>query len=60
MYMPSFVLFLVIFILLMRCNCGRLFLAIGFQLFAVNDEKFMGTFVAPGAVSVIQNSDSFC
>jgi hypothetical protein len=59
--MPSFVLFLVmIVILLMRCNCGRLFLAIGFQLFAVNDEKFMGTFVAPGAVSVIQNSDSFC
>ncbi|KAF8751436.1 hypothetical protein HU200_012112 [Digitaria exilis] len=33
----------------------RLFLALGFELFAVNDEKFMDMFVAPGAVDTIQN-----
>ncbi|KAL5715463.1 Dynamin-related protein 5A [Ranunculus cassubicifolius] len=33
----------------------RLVLAIGLDLFAVNDEKFMDMFVAPGAVDVLQN-----
>ncbi|KQK09720.1 hypothetical protein BRADI_2g49747v3 [Brachypodium distachyon] len=33
----------------------RLFLALGFELFAVNDDKFMDMFVAPGAVDAIQN-----
>ncbi|PON40054.1 Dynamin superfamily [Parasponia andersonii] len=33
----------------------RLFLALGLDLFAVNDEKFMDMFVAPGAIDVLQN-----
>lgn len=33
----------------------RLFLALGFELFAVNDDKFMDMFVSPGAVDSIQN-----
>ncbi|EES03602.1 hypothetical protein BDA96_03G318000 [Sorghum bicolor] len=33
----------------------RLFLALGFELFAVSDDKFMDMFVAPGAVDAIQN-----
>ncbi|XP_062206853.1 dynamin-related protein 5A-like isoform X2 [Phragmites australis] len=33
----------------------KLFLALGFELFAVNDDKFMDMFVAPGAVDAIQN-----
>ncbi|GJN17683.1 hypothetical protein PR202_gb04772 [Eleusine coracana subsp. coracana] len=33
----------------------RLFLALGFELFAVNDERFMDMFVAPGSVDAIQN-----
>jgi len=33
----------------------RLFLALGFELFAINDDKFMNMFVAPGAVEAIQN-----
>ncbi|AQL00593.1 Dynamin-related protein 5A [Zea mays] len=33
----------------------RLFLALGFELFAVSDNKFMGMFVLPGAVDGIQN-----
>lgn len=30
-------------------------LAFGLDLFAVNDEKFMDMFVAPGAIDVLQN-----
>lgn len=30
-------------------------LALGLDLFAVNDEKFMDMFVAPGAIDVLQN-----
>lgn len=30
-------------------------LAIGLDLFAVNDEKFMDMFVAPDAIDVLQN-----
>ncbi|KAJ3671000.1 hypothetical protein LUZ60_008426 [Juncus effusus] len=33
----------------------RLFLVLGMDLFAVNDEKFMDMFVAPGAIEGIQN-----
>lgn len=33
----------------------RLLLALGLDLFAVNDEKFMDMFVAPGAADVLQN-----
>ncbi|KAF8409233.1 hypothetical protein HHK36_005307 [Tetracentron sinense] len=33
----------------------RLVVAIGLDLFAVNDEKFMDMFVAPGAIGVLQN-----
>ncbi|KAB2615903.1 dynamin-related protein 5A [Pyrus ussuriensis x Pyrus communis] len=33
----------------------RLVLAIGLDLFAVNDEKFMDMFVVPGAIDVLQN-----
>ncbi|KAM0919182.1 hypothetical protein ACQ4PT_008381 [Festuca glaucescens] len=33
----------------------RLFLALGFELFAVNDDKFMDMFVSPGAVDSIHN-----
>ncbi|CAO1944975.1 unnamed protein product [Urochloa humidicola] len=33
----------------------RLYLSLGFELFAVNDDKFMDMFVAPGAVDTIQN-----
>lgn len=29
--------------------------SIGIDLFAVNDEKFMEMFVAPGAIDVLQN-----
>ena len=29
--------------------------ALGLDLFAVNDEKFMDMFVAPGAIDVLQN-----
>ncbi|MFS7921449.1 putative Dynamin superfamily [Helianthus anomalus] len=30
-------------------------LALGLDLFAVNDEKFMDMFVAPGAIDALQN-----
>lgn len=30
-------------------------MALGLDLFAVNDEKFMDMFVAPGAIDVLQN-----
>ncbi|XP_020106035.1 dynamin-related protein 5A [Ananas comosus] len=33
----------------------RLFLALGLDLFAVSDEKFMDMFVAPGAIDVLQS-----
>ncbi|KAJ0250449.1 Dynamin-related protein 5A [Hirschfeldia incana] len=33
----------------------RLVVALGVDLFAVNDEKFMDMFVAPGAIDVLQN-----
>lgn len=33
----------------------RLVVALGLDLFAVNDEKFMDMFVAPGAIDVLQN-----
>ncbi|KAF5200329.1 Dynamin-related protein 5a [Thalictrum thalictroides] len=33
----------------------RLVVALGLDLFAVNDEKFMDMFVAPGALDVLQN-----
>ncbi|XP_047334889.1 dynamin-related protein 5A [Impatiens glandulifera] len=33
----------------------RLVVAVGLDLFAVNDEKFMDMFVAPGAIDVLQN-----
>ncbi|CDY50514.1 BnaC06g10080D [Brassica napus] len=33
----------------------RLVVALGVDLFAVNDEKFMDLFVAPGAIDVLQN-----
>lgn len=29
--------------------------ALGLDLFAVNDDKFMDMFVAPGAIDVLQN-----
>lgn len=29
--------------------------ALGLDLFAVNDERFMDMFVAPGAIDVLQN-----
>lgn len=29
--------------------------AVGLDLFAVNDEKFMDMFVAPGAIDILQN-----
>ncbi|XP_059283457.1 dynamin-related protein 5A [Lycium ferocissimum] len=33
----------------------RLFVALGLDLFAVNDEKFMDMFVAPGAIDSLEN-----
>lgn len=30
-------------------------LAIGLDLFAVNDERFMDMFIVPGAIDVLQN-----
>ncbi|XP_060189949.1 dynamin-related protein 5A [Lycium barbarum] len=33
----------------------RLFVALGLDLFAVNDEKFMNMFVAPGAIDSLEN-----
>ncbi|KAF7836715.1 dynamin-related protein 5A [Senna tora] len=33
----------------------RLVVALGLDLFAVNDEKFMDMFVAPGAIDILQN-----
>ncbi|KAJ0488624.1 putative dynamin GTPase [Helianthus annuus] len=33
----------------------RLMVALGLELFAVNDEKFMDMFVAPGAIDILQN-----
>ena len=29
--------------------------ALGLELFGVNDEKFMDMFVAPGAIDILQN-----
>lgn len=29
--------------------------ALGLDMFAVNDEKFMDMFVAPGAIDILQN-----
>ncbi|KAI5420408.1 dynamin-related protein 5A [Lathyrus oleraceus] len=37
----------------------RLVVALGLDLFAVNDEKFMDMFVAPGAIDVLQNEREF-
>nr|XP_010916099.1 dynamin-related protein 5A [Elaeis guineensis] len=37
----------------------RLFVAIGLDLFAVNDEKFMDMFVAPGAIDALQSERQF-
>lgn len=37
------------------CSRDRLVVALGLDLFAVNDEKFMDMFVAPGAIDVLQN-----
>ena len=37
------------------CSRDRIFVALGLDLFAVNDEKFMDMFVAPGAIDVLQN-----
>lgn len=37
------------------CSRDRLILAIGLDLFAVNDEKFMDMFVAPGAIDLLQS-----
>jgi len=44
-----------IVVLMMQCSHERLFIALGFELFAVKDDKFMNMFVAPGAVDAIQN-----
>ncbi|KAL3508684.1 hypothetical protein ACH5RR_028085 [Cinchona calisaya] len=33
----------------------RLMVALGLELFAVNDDKFMDMFVAPGAIDILQN-----
>ncbi|KAF5795160.1 putative Dynamin superfamily [Helianthus annuus] len=33
----------------------RLMVALGLELFTVNDEKFMDMFVAPGAIDILQN-----
>ena len=44
-----------IVVLMMQCSHERLFIALGFELFAVRDDKFMNMFVAPGAVEAIQN-----
>lgn len=33
----------------------RLMVALGLDLFAVNDEKFMDMLVAPGTIDVLQN-----
>ncbi|XP_072955811.1 dynamin-related protein 5A isoform X2 [Typha angustifolia] len=33
----------------------RLFLALGLDLFALNDEKFLDMFVAPGAIDILQS-----
>lgn len=37
------------------CSRDRLVLALGLDLFAVNDERFMDMFVALGAIDVLQN-----
>lgn len=37
------------------CSRDRLVLALGLDLFAVNDEKFMDMFVVPGAIDLLQN-----
>lgn len=37
------------------CSRERLVVALGLDLFAVNDEKFMDMFVAPDAIGVLQN-----
>jgi hypothetical protein len=49
------ILFSDVLLPLVNCSRERLFLALGFELFAVNDEKFMDMFVAPGSVDAIQN-----
>ncbi|GFZ07525.1 dynamin related protein 5A [Actinidia rufa] len=36
-------------------NRDRLVVALGLELFGVNDEKFMDMFVAPGAIDILQN-----
>lgn len=41
------------------CSRDRLVVALGLDLFAVNDEKFMDMFVAPGAIDVLQNEREF-
>lgn len=41
--------------LLFVCSRERLVVALGLDLFAVNDEKFMDMFVAPGAIDLLQS-----
>jgi hypothetical protein len=43
-----------VFLLLVKCSCERLLLALDVDLFAVSDDKFMDMFAAPGAVDAIQ------
>lgn len=44
-----------LFVMLTLCSRDRIFVALGLDLFAVNDEKFMDMFVAPGAIDVLQS-----
>lgn len=59
LYMELLFLFIwhnnTLFVLLTLCSRDRLFVALGLDLFAVNDEKFMDMFVAPGAIDVLES-----
>lgn len=39
----------------LTCSRERLVVELGLELFAVNDEKFMDMFVAPGAIDVLHS-----
>lgn len=49
----------IFFVLLTLCSRDRLVVALGLDLFALNDVKFMDMFVAPGAIDVLQNEREF-
>lgn len=47
--------FILLLTFICLCSRERLVVALGLDLFAVSDDKFMDMFVAPGAIDVLEN-----